>query len=124
MQIAVVSAVAAAGAIGASSRYLLTLALRQVFADSPWPIAAVNIIGCFGFGVCWSLSQERMSSTIAVAVLVGFFGAFTTFSAFALDCQLLLSERRYGLFALNLVAQNGLGVLSLWLGMIVGGPRS
>ena len=65
-----------------------------------------------------------MSSVVATAVLVGFFGAFTTFAAFALDGQLLLSERKFGLFAINLLVQNGVGLLALWVGMTVLNPRS
>ena len=125
----VVLAVAGAGAVGAVSRYLLTLGLRSFWSETPWPIAVVNIVGCFGFGACWALTQGALLSgrspgPVATAVLVGFFGAFTTFSAFALDGQLLLSERKFGLFAINMLVQNGLGVLALWLGMLAGGTRS
>lgn len=109
---------AGAGALGAISRYLLTSWLRPLLGEYPWPIAVINVIGCFGFGACWSLAQGRMSHPVAVAVLAGFFGAFTTFSAFALDGQVLLAERKFGLFAVNLLVQNGLGVLALWLGML------
>tara|TARA_R110002094_G_scaffold184675_1_gene161434 strand:+ start:2309 stop:2704 length:396 start_codon:yes stop_codon:yes gene_type:complete len=125
----VMMAVAGAGALGAVSRYLLMMALRQVWNESPWPVAVVNIVGCFGFGVCWALSQGALSpvrapSLVATAILVGFFGAFTTFSAFALDGQLLLSERKFGWFAVNMLLQNGVGILALWLGMLTGGGRS
>lgn len=124
MQASIILAVAGAGALGATSRYLLTVWLRQIWADSPWPIAAVNVLGCFGFGVCWSLAQGRMSSAVATAVLVGFFGAFTTFAAFAFDGQLLLSERKFGLFAINLLLQNGVGLFALWVGMTAVSSRS
>ena len=124
MNFTVVSAVALAGAFGATSRYLLSTWLKSVCGESPWPIAIVNIVGCFGFGVCWSIYQGRMSQPVAIAVLAGFFGAFTTFSAFALDGQLLLGEKKLGLFAANLLVQNGVGVLALWLGMLASGTRS
>ncbi|MFT4512051.1 MAG: CrcB protein [Planctomycetota bacterium] len=129
VQITVVMAVAGAGGLGAASRYLLTVLLRQIWSESPWPIAVVNIVGCFGFGVCWALSQGaivpgRTPSPVATAVLVGFFGAFTTFSAFALDGQLLLAERKFGVFAVNMLLQNSVGILALWLGMLAGGTRS
>lgn len=129
VQTTVVMAVAAAGALGAVSRFLVTLALRQVWGGSPWPIAVVNVVGCFGFGVCWAMAQGalvpgRTPGPVAIAVLVGFFGAFTTFSAFALDSQLLLAERKFGLFAINMLVQNGLGIFALWLGMLSGGTRS
>ncbi len=65
-----------------------------------------------------------MSSAVATAVLVGFFGAFTTFAAFAFDGQLLLSERKFGLFAINLLLQNGVGLFALWVGMTAVSSRS
>ncbi|HEB54031.1 MAG TPA: CrcB family protein [bacterium] len=121
MHLSVVLAVAGAGALGATSRYLLTLALRVWLGAGHWPIAVVNVLGCFGFGLCWALATGRMSHPVAVAVLAGFFGAFTTFSAFALDGQQLLAAHRPGMFLLNLLLQNGLGLLALWGGMLVGG---
>ena len=124
VNLTVVFAVAGAGALGATSRYLMLVWLRSSLGEGPWPIAAINVIGCFGFGVCWSLAHGRMSHPVAVAVLAGFFGAFTTFSAFALDGQLLLAERKFGMFAINLMLQNGVGVLALWLGMLASGTRS
>ena len=124
VQVAVVVAVAIAGAFGATSRFLLTVWLRNIVGETPWPIALINVVGCFGFGLCWALAQGRMSHPVAIAVLAGFFGAFTTFSAFALDGQVLLAERKFALFALNVLAQNGLGLAALWLGMLCGTARS
>ena len=66
----------------------------------------------------------RSPGLVATAILIGFFGAFTTFSAYALDGHLLLSERRFGLFAVNMLVQNGLGILALWFGMLIGSARS
>ncbi|MCK5940387.1 MAG: CrcB family protein [Planctomycetes bacterium] len=120
MQLAVVLSVAVAGAFGAVARHLATAWMRGLFGDGPWPVAVVNVVGCFGFGLCWSLLHERVSPTLSVAVLAGFFGAFTTFSAFAFDGWLLVEDRRYGLLVLNVLAQNGLGVASLWLGLTLG----
>lgn len=117
MQLAVVLSVAAAGGFGAVCRYLATIGLRGWFGDGPWPVAVVNVVGCFGFGLCWALLHERVSQAVYVGVLAGFFGAFTTFSAFAFDGHQLLDERRIATFALNLLLQNALGVAALWLGL-------
>ncbi|MFN3240901.1 MAG: fluoride efflux transporter FluC [Planctomycetota bacterium] len=117
MQLTVVLSVAAAGALGALCRYVATVLLRSLLGEGPWPVAVVNVVGCFGFGLCWALLHERVSQTVSVAVLAGFFGAFTTFSAFAFDGHQLLDERRVASFALNVLLQNVLGVAALWLGM-------
>lgn len=123
MDFKVIAWVAAAGAVGAVSRYLAILLVRHWWGPEPLPVAVVNLVGCFGFGLCWALSQDLWSHRVATAVLAGFFGAFTTFSSFAFDGQQLLVAKRFGAFAANLLAQNGLGVLALWLGMLAGGLR-
>ncbi|MGC6486995.1 MAG: fluoride efflux transporter FluC, partial [Planctomycetota bacterium] len=86
--------VAVAGAAGALSRYAATLGLRALLGEGPWPVAAVNVLGCFGFGLCAGLLQGRVAPAVYVGVLAGFFGAFTTFSAFAFDGAQLLEQRR------------------------------
>ena len=115
--------VAGAGAVGAVARYLVILLVRHWWGAEPLPVAVVNLVGCFGFGLCWAWSQDLWSPRVATAVLAGFFGAFTTFSSFAFDGQQLLVGKRYAAFAINLLAQNGLGVLALWSGMLAGGLR-
>jgi CrcB protein len=117
-------AVAAGGGLGAVGRYGMVVLGHTWFGASPWLIAAVNVLGCFGFGLCWSLAHGRWSPAVEVAVLAGFFGAFTTFSAFAGDCYTLLAERRFGLLVGNVVLQNVLGIAGPWLGVVVGGGRS
>ena len=91
--------------------------MRGLLGEGPWPIAAINVLGCFGFGVCWGLAADRVAHPVAIAVLAGFFGAFTTFSAFAFDGAQLLEGRRFAPFVLNLLLQNVVGVAALWLGV-------
>jgi len=112
MSFQVFAAIAAAGSAGAVLRYLLAQSL-QSWPGAPWATAAVNVAGCFGFGLCWALAQGRWSPLLTTAVLVGFFGAFTTFSSFAFDCQQLLAERRYAALLGNALLQNGLGFAAL-----------
>ena len=113
----VVVAVAGAGALGAVSRYALSAWLREALGPGPVPVAVVNVVGCFGFGVCAALLEERVSQAVYVGVLAGFFGAFTTFSAFAFDGVQLLEDRRLLAFAGNLLLQNALGAAGLWMGL-------
>jgi CrcB protein len=116
VQAAVVLWVAAAGALGAVCRYLATSLARGWVGDGPWPVALVNLVGCFGFGLCSAALQGRVSQAVYVGVLAGFFGAFTTFSAFAFDGAQLLEGRRFAPFFFNVLLQNAVGVAALWLG--------
>jgi CrcB protein len=122
MTVPILGAVAAAGAVGALLRYLLVAGLQGCWPGHPWPIALINVVGCFGFGCCWAIGvgAGRWSPAVATAVLAGFFGAFTTFSSFAFDChQAWLGQRQ--LLALgNMLLQNVLGLLAMVGGIALG----
>lgn len=113
-------ALAAAGAAGVVARHVSLLALGP--GASPWAVAAVNLTGCAGFGLChgYGVVAERWSPAVASAVLAGFFGGFTTFSAFALDGQVLLATGRYGTWLANTALQNLGGIAALAVGVMVG----
>ena len=117
MQPVVLMSVAAAGALGAVCRYAVTMWLRGFVGEGPWPVAVVNVLGCFGFGLCAGLLQDRVSQAVYIGVLAGFFGAFTTFSAFAFDSVELLEARKLTTLVGNVVLQNVLGASGLWLGL-------
>lgn len=121
MSLPVLGAVAAAGSLGAVLRYLAVVWLQGQHLGAPWATALVNVLGCFGFGLCWALGHERWSPLVTAAVLAGFFGAFTTFSSFAFDGQQLLAERRWLLLVGNVVGQNVLGLAALLGGIGVAG---
>ncbi len=120
MHAQVLFAIAGAGAIGAVCRYSLGH-LVLLLLGSPWHTAIVNVLGCFGFGLVMAIYSARWSPLLTTAVLAGFFGAFTTFSAFAFDGVALIREGRWLLFAVDLVAQNVLGLVAMWGGITLGG---
>ena len=121
MPAATLISVAVAGAAGAVCRYAATQGLKAWAGEGPWPVAAVNVLGCFGFGLCVAMLEERVSQAVYLGVLVGFFGAFTTFSAFALDSAELLEERRLFTFAMTVLLQTALGLGALCLGLAARG---
>ncbi len=99
-------AVAAGGAVGAVARWLVTGSLdRWLGAAFPFGTLAVNVLGSAAMGVlvgaaahAWSPSPE-----LRAALAAGVLGAFTTFSAFALDV-VVLAERGAWLAACGYVA--------------------
>lgn len=85
--------VAGAGALGALARYgVVSFAAWQGL--TPWGTFAVNVAGCFAIGVLiGQLSgAEWFQSYGRTLIVVGFLGAFTTFSAFSLDTLQLAEE--------------------------------
>ena len=115
--------IALAGGFGTLARYGLSgLVQRMTGATFPWGTFVVNVAGCFLFGLVWSLLEERLAvaGQWRAIVLIGFMGAFTTFSSFAYDSAGLMRDPQWGLAALNVIGQNALGLTCLFLGLAAG----
>ncbi|NEP77067.1 MAG: fluoride efflux transporter CrcB [Okeania sp. SIO3B3] len=110
---------AAAGGLGALARYALAMGVQR-FAGTGFPLGtfAVNMLGCFAFGLVFGLLERSLlPSDLRPVVLTGFMGAFTTFSTYAFESHALLKSGQYALAALNLGGQVALGVLAVALGL-------
>lgn len=113
---------ALAGAAGTLARYGLSgLMQRLSGAAFPFGTLAVNAAGCLLFGFVWALYEGRVISPEArVVVLVGFMGAFTTFSSFAFETGELLRDGQLSYAALNIIAQNAIGIAVFFAGLFIG----
>ena len=111
--------VAGAGAVGAVARWGLTRATSSWdICGLPLGVTVVNVLGCLLAGAFfgWSIPRTGLSPEVKLAVLVGFLGSFTTFSAMAGEAVTLISDGRPAAAALHLVLQNVLGVLAFLAG--------
>lgn len=79
--------VATGGALGASLRYAVTL-----WIGAPLATFAVNIIGSFMMGLVFAWVLPRGTGSVAIFLMTGLLGGFTTFSAFSLDAWKLWQE--------------------------------
>ena len=116
-------ALALAGAAGTLSRYFLAAWVQNLAGpEFPWSTWAVNILGCFLFGLVWILCEERayFSTELRFIILVGFMGAFTTFSTYVFETAQLGRDAQWLRVAANLAGQNLLGFAGLVLGMALG----
>ena len=113
---------ALAGALGTLARYGVSEVAVKVAPGYPWGTLAVNLIGCFLFGLVWSLAEYggRLSPDARTLVLVGFMGAFTTFSSFSNDVVQMLRGERYGPAAATFLAHNALGIGLFFAGLALG----
>jgi len=111
------------GAAGTLLRYWIST-LVQSTSKGTLPIGTftVNMLGCFLFGAVWSLAEGRITLTphIRLLILVGFIGAFTTFSTFAFESGSLLRDSQFTAAIINILAQNILGIIALLLGITLG----
>lgn len=91
--------VAFGGAFGALARYLLSGALHTLL-PMRFPLATlcVNLIGSFVIGILYVLIAERgvLHPDWRSVAMVGFLGAFTTFSTFSLEVVVLLEHGHVG----------------------------
>ena len=77
-----VALVALLGAAGALARYGVASAIGE--RSFPIGTLAINVVGAFLLG---ALLASGASSMVRTAVGVGFLGAFTTFSTFAVEAR-------------------------------------
>lgn len=114
---------AAAGALGTLARYGVGgVVQRAVGGTFPWGTLVVNAVGCLLFGLVWSLAEERLviSGEIRAILLVGFMGAFTTFSTFAFETSAMLRDAEWSFALANLLSQNVLGIACFFAGLALG----
>jgi fluoride exporter len=120
-------AVAAGGAIGTLARHGVNLVFGHVFVRAvPYATAAVNVAGSFVIGfLAGRVASGRMvmDQPVRAFVFVGVLGGFTTFSSFMLDTFVLANGGDRTLAVANVVAQTGLGLLTVYLGYQIGALR-
>ncbi len=107
-----------AGAAGALCR----LGLANVVGERSFPLAtlAVNVAGSFVLGLVVALVPSRISPAVVSVLGVGFLGAFTTFSTFALDAVRLQESGRFVAAGSYVVASVALGVAGATAGQVLG----
>ena len=85
-------AVALGGTAGAGVRWAIVEAFDDASAATgawPWGVFVANLLGCALLGLAVT-RLRRQPGSIVLGATVGFCGALTTFSAFAVDAALFL----------------------------------
>jgi len=109
-----------AGGLGTICRYGLSGLVHKMFGSMfPLGTMVVNIIGSVSFGLVWGLSVSRLavSPALRAALLIGFMGAFTTFSTYMFETSALLRNSQWIYAGANVLVQNLVGIAALVLGI-------
>ena len=114
--------VAAGGALGAVSRYGVTL-LVSTFWNRDFPLATIfiNISGSFilGFFATYAAERSTIDPLWRLLVATGFVGAYTTFSTFEYETQRLAEAGALAWGALNVLTSVAAGFAAVQLGVFL-----
>src|SRR6201987_3421617 len=83
------------GAIGTLARYGLQGVVQiRMGGAFPYGTLLINLSGCFLLGLIGQLTLNRMlvSADMRMAIAVGFFGGYTTFSSFGWETAKMLED--------------------------------
>ncbi len=114
--------IAIGGGLGSIARFVISRGMENLFGSSfPFGTLTVNVAGSFILGWFFIFFVERpeINSALRLGLIVGFLGAFTTFSAFSFESlQMLLNGALYNAIfniVLNLVVCIGM----CYIGMLM-----
>lgn|SRR5579864_1931687 len=98
------------GAIfGANARWIISrYAARMLGPVFPYGTLMINISGSFivGFFMIWATERVLIDPRWRLLIVVGFCGAFTTFSSFAFETMAYFEQGQWLLMAANFVSNN------------------
>ncbi|MEJ2694116.1 MAG: fluoride efflux transporter CrcB [Candidatus Thiodiazotropha sp.] len=116
-------AIAGGGAVGALFRFWLSSGVYQLLGRGfPYGTLAVNVFGSLAMGFLYVMLFERSSASpeLRGALLIGFLGAFTTFSTFSIETLNLIEQAELLKACLNMLLSVGACIVACWFGLVLG----
>jgi CrcB protein len=122
---AVLGAIALGGAMGAPVRYGVAQLIHVSPDTFPWATFWTNVSGSFALGVVLAVLLERYppSHYARAFIATGFLGAYTTYSTFAVETDLLVKDGHAGIALAYVVASVVAGFSAAWVGLWLARPR-
>lgn len=117
----VLAAISAGGVLGALSRYGVARLVPVGAHAFPWATFWTNVSGSLVLGFVLVLLLERFPPAryLRAFVATGFIGAYTTFSTFVVEADLLVKDGHAVLAGAYAAASVVAGLLAAWAGMTV-----
>ena len=114
--------IALGGAGGALARHWMsTMVHASTKTHFPWGTLSVNLLGSFCLGVLYVIIVERgiVHPDWRSITIVGFLGAFTTFSTFSLEAIALLENGQAGMALAYVLFSVTVCMTAVWLAMTI-----
>ncbi len=115
--------VAIGGAAGATARFALDSWVSQrTGGEFPWGTLVINLSGSLLLGLLFALTVERGIFPAAVRgpLMIGFVGAYTTFSTLMLESWRLWEDGAAPLALANILGSMLLGIVAVVAGLAIG----
>jgi CrcB protein len=110
------------GSAGTVARYLLGGFVYSVFGASfPYGTMVINLLGCLLIGFLSTMAQEKflLGSNVRVMLMLGFCGAFTTFSTLILETNNLVRDGEMMRAFANLFISIIAGLILFRIGVLI-----
>jgi CrcB protein len=108
--------------VGAHARYILSRYSARVLGPVfPYGTLIINVIGSLivGFFVIWTSERVLVDPRWRLLVVIGFCGAFTTFSSYAFETMAYFEQGQWLLMFTNFLSNNLLCLAGALAGMAV-----
>lgn len=115
--------VALGGAAGAATRYVVDgFVSARLGGAFPWGTLVINLSGSLVLGILFALAIERgvLPASIRGPLMIGFLGAYTTFSTLMLESWRLWEGGAVALASVNLFGSMVLGLAAVIVGLTIG----
>jgi CrcB protein len=115
--------VGSGGFIGANARYLLAKAIAERYGTAfPYGTLLINVTGSLIIGALLTYLTDRagISPNYRLLFIVGFLGAYTTFSTYTYDTLTLIQDNDWPRALLYLGSTIILGMAAVTAGMWIG----
>ncbi len=113
--------IGSAGAVGALARYAMSQVIASPTGHFVWSTFFINTTGSFAIGLVLVLLTERFPRARLARPLIvtGFLGAYTTFSTYTVDTDLLLRNHDFTTGTLYALSSLFAGLAATFLGVVL-----